>query len=340
MDWMWVQLRTGFRRQHAYQIPEVGEPGCADGVVSTRHWLDWRQANSVNVFGVEFMRRVSGVLAANGVTPVDAWVEQSWHTRAGSPTRHQSFMDPHGEANVAALVNKVTYPVDSLTFHQLVTDVVPQVLQSFPMDLSKTVGKPGEHMIAPYLWTIDLRTPQIPSTFKTRNDLREIVFTSPHYYCGYTAARLPVNLTSRHWPLKPQDELEPVISNFDPTRKPKRAEVAAAAKSVVDAVSTLSEHLGIHVCPAEGGEWQESTPTTRRFVVKAPVQLVVSSDELYERAQPYWGRIYVWKENREPAAAHIHRRLHLAQFNGYPGFRAWITDPDADGRFVLTVEST
>lgn len=70
---MWVQLRTGFRRQHAYQIPEVGEPGCADGVVSTRHWLDWRQANSVNVFGVEFMRRVAGVLAADGVTPVDAW---------------------------------------------------------------------------------------------------------------------------------------------------------------------------------------------------------------------------------------------------------------------------
>ena len=338
---MWVQLRTGFRRQHAYQIPEVGEPGCADGVVSTRHWLDWRQANSVNVFGVEFMRRVAGVLAADGVTPVDAWVEQSWHTRAGSPTRHQSFMDPHGEANVAALVNKVTYPVDSLTFHQLVTDVVPQVLQSFPTDLSETVGKPGEHMIAPYLWTIDLRTPRIPSTFKTRNDLREIVFTSPHYYCGYTAAQghIPVYRASAQWPLDPNFDLAPLTYDRNPKKPVRRSDIPQVASDVLSTASRIAERLGFVVGPASAGRWVKDTGEADRYIVTAHVENDLPIDELVRRARPF-GHLATVVAGQPGIPQRQNGRHDIVRFAARPGFAAAASESPDDGRLVLTVEST
>lgn len=157
------------------------------------------------------MRRVATVLAQRGVTPVHDRIDQSWHTRAGSPTKHRSFMDPYGTENCAALVNKIVYPASSLTFHQVITDVVPRVIESVPMDLSRTTGKPGRHMIAPYLWTVDLATPRTQSTFTYHPDLREIVFTSPHYYFGYVHARGSGLLSSRHWPLDLPDGPEPGV---------------------------------------------------------------------------------------------------------------------------------
>jgi hypothetical protein len=336
---MSVQLRTGLQQRYVYPIPDVDQPGCEAGTVSTRRWLNWRQANAATVFGIEFMRAMADVLTDGGVTPTNSWIEQSWHKGAGSPNRHQSVMDPRGEDNCAALVNAITYPAAAVTLHQIITDVVPQVITSSSLDMTNAVGKPGQHVIAPYLWTVELATPTAPTTGKAHDDLRQIVVTSPHYYCGYATARVPSPFGTRHWPIDPDSQREPLIYDVDPAKTIPRADVPKAAVSVVDAVRTWGEYLGFRVQPVNSGEWRESTSATAKYTIHAPVEILVDSDELFRRAQPYWGRITVARGSREPSAPHIHRRLHLAQFNGYSGFRVWITDPDADGRFVLTVES-
>lgn len=335
-----MQVRTGFRREHVYLIPEVDQPGCKAGVVSTRHWLDWRRANAVTVFGVEFMRRVAVVLAERGVTPVDAWVEQSWHTRAGSPTRHQSFMDPYGEANVAALVNKVTYPAESVTFHQIITDVVPQVLESFPMDLSKTVGKPGEHMIAPYLWTIDLKTPRIPSTFNTRNDLREIVFTSPHYYCGYTEAQghIPVYRTSAQWPLDPDFDLVPLTYDRDPKKPVRRSDIPQVASDVLSTASRIAEHLGFIVGPVWAGRWVKDAGEADRYIVTAHVENDLPIEELVRRARPF-GHLATVVAGQPGVLQRRNGRHDIVRFAARPGFAAAVSESPDDGRLALTVEA-
>ncbi len=340
VDWLWVQVRTGFRRQHVYPIPDVDQPGCEAGVVSTRHWLDWRQANSVTVFGIEFMRGVAAVLAERGITPVDEWVEQSWHTRAGSPTRHQSFMDPYGEANVAALVNKIAYPVDSVTFHQIIMDVVPQVLESFPMELSKTVGKPGQHMIAPYLWTIDLKTPRIPSTFKTRNHLREIVFTSPHYYCGYTVAQghIPVYRTSAQWPLDAKFDLVPLTYDQNPKTPVRRSDIPQVANEALSTVSRISERLGFTVGPASAGRWVKDGGNANRYVVSAHVENDLPIDELVRRARPF-GHLATVVAG-QPGIPQRNGRHDIVRFAARPGFAGAVSESPDDGRLVLTVEST
>lgn len=338
---MWVQLRTGFRQQHTYVIPDVAQPGCRAGMVSTRHWLDWRQANSVIVFGIEFMREVARVLAEGGTTPADAWIEQSWHTRAGSPTRHQSVMDPYGEANCAALVNKLTYPVNSLTFHQLLNDVVPQVLKTLPMDLSKTVGKPGEHIIAPYMWTIDLKKPQIPSTFKYRDNLREIVFTSPHYYCGYTAASTgPASFSSRSWPLNPADERLPIVYDANPASLPKRSDVPAQADRIVDTIRNWGHTLGFTVGPTETGSWNAPTGgKSVKYIVDAPVNVDVSLVEFLQRAQKLADIVHPLISEQAAREKPEKYGYDHVRFSTPPGFFAKFTAPDKNGQPRLRVET-
>ena len=205
LEWTWVQLRTGLRQHLAYPIPDLDHPGRRSSVVSTRHWLNRQQAAAVRTFGIEFGRAIAAFAAEQGATPINNWIDQRWRTHAGQPNRHLTFMDPRGVDNCAELVSKIIYPADALTFHQIIKTIVPKVIERLPLELTQTVGKPGQHLISPYQWTIDLKTPYVPGSSKSYNHLREVVVMSPYYYCGYTEANayLPVDKRSEQMPLNP-----------------------------------------------------------------------------------------------------------------------------------------
>lgn len=338
LDWAWVQLRTGFRRRAAYPIPKVSGPGCRAGTVSTRRWFDWRQANSVAVFGIQFMRAFAQVAAEDGLTPTHDWMAQRWHKSVSKPNKSLSFMDPRGVDNAVGLINTIEYPVvDHLTLHYVVKVAVPKVIQTLPMAMTQAVDRLG-HLIDPFTWEIDVRAPRDVKTFQPRNDILEVVLTSPHYYCGYDRARTPSHFGSRNWPLAVADELEPIVFDTDPFRVPRRSGVPQAVDEIVAAVRMWGGHLGFGVGPSEG-EWVENPATgNARFVVTAPVALSASAEEIARRAEPYRGRITVRAASR--GVPYSRRRLPLMDFDyGWPRFSTEITDPVTDGEYVLTVKS-
>lgn len=305
--------------------------------MSTRRWLDWRQANAVTVFGVQLMRRVAAELAAgNGVEPVHDWLEQSWHTRSAWPNRLETFMDPHGDQNCVVLVNRITYPARG-TSDRLLDDVAPRVLEMLPFDMSLTNDERDEQMITPYRWKIAQGYPYDTASGKHRHDLREIAFTSPSYYCGYREAPVPSPFGTRHWPLNPDDEREPIVQDADPFRRIKQAEVPAVADDIVARVRAWGEYLGFVVGPDVVAGYRDENGTDW-WAVNAPVSVVETPEEVARRAKPYVGRVAVRPGPREPRAPHIRGRTHFIVFHQEPQpFRVWITDPDADGKFVLTV---
>ncbi|MGY1896285.1 hypothetical protein [Nocardia gipuzkoensis] len=305
--------------------------------MSTRQWLDWHRANAVTVFGVEFLRAVARELAADGIAPVNDWVEQSWHTRAGWPMQTRGFMDPTGEPNCAGLVSKLIYPSKGVPADYVTGDILPRVLENFRTERLHVVGRPGQGEPGQHM--IELKRRWVASTARYRNDQREIVLTSPYYYCGYMTAQVPSTFGSRHWPLDPAAEREPVVTRTGRLRKLKHDEVPAAADAVLADVRGWGEWLGFTVGSSHpGGRWRTGEEGYDRYTLTAPVTFAVDAEELFRRAQPYVGTLTVKKGSREPAGPHIHGRTALIHFRGHPELLVRITDPDADGKFVLTID--
>ena len=337
-DWAIVQLRTGFRQRSKVVVPPVELPGCAGGTVSTRHWLNWRQANSVTAFGIQFLRTAATLVEQKGAVPLGSWIEQSWSGRAGAPNRKQSFMDPHGDLNCAVLISSVSYRPSDLTREDFFGRVLPAVVAAMPYEMKLDVDPRGEYVVHPYQSMIELGPVWHVPTSRYLDDRHAITLTSPYYYCGYRTARAPVAMESWHWPLDPAQEHEPLIDPRPPRGTLKRGDLPRHTEAVLKDMRSWGERLGFIVGPETFRGWSTDGNGFRRYKLTAPVELLVDPEELYRRAQPYRGRVNVNSGSRVSKAAHIRSSAKLISFGGYSEMLVGITDPDADGKFVLTID--
>ncbi|OHV04668.1 hypothetical protein [Mycobacterium talmoniae] len=342
IEWLWAQLRAGFRDGLRQPVPVVDLAGCENGWVSRRRWFTWRQANAVSAFGVLFIRDIVAALAAEDIAAAEPWLTQSTGTmQCGGQHR---FLSSTGAMNGAYLTSRVAVPrgaVDSSDFYRR---ILPKVCQPYPVYELHPVWR-GRYQAGPYGSRISVQLPGRQHAPNRDSATVDIVMTSPTYYHRFYDTDWPGTVGGRRWPLDPAAERVPIVYDAQPRKRPyRRDEVPDAAERTLAGVKEWGDYLGFRVGPATA-EWRigwdrhghPTPPDYETYVVAAPVTLTATPEQLWERAQLYSNIRVVTGER--PAVPEGHVRDALMSVGIHDGLRARITDPNADRRFELTINS-
>ncbi|MFD4456961.1 hypothetical protein [Nocardia sp. NPDC058480] len=334
-EWLWTQIRNP-RPSLVTPVPVVDLPGCAAGEVSSRRWLNWRQANAVSAFAVGLTREIVTALGQEGITPTETWLHQE--ARAISWGGRRRMCDPHGDYNGFTVVTSVKFPKYSLSSYKLDSIIVPPIYTRYPISETCT-GHIDSSIPGPYGFRTGVGFP----LHGKRYDL--LCIGSAGYYYRYRGSGAYPGRYIGNWPLDPADEREPLVYPDKPrTTMPARRHIPAIAEYTLAEVTRWSEFLGCQLGDATAG-WQldfRDEPTVKgyeTYVISAPVTLTLTEAEIGQRALPHTAvSAPLNGVSREPRPG-SHRRLPLVTFTVFNGLRADINDRDTPGQFVLTVAS-
>ncbi|MGY0501641.1 hypothetical protein ACWZHB_24400 [Nocardia sp. FBN12] len=314
----------------------VDLPGFAAGEVSSRRWLDWRQANAINAFAVRLTREIVAALGQEGITPLETWLHRE--VRRTSVGGRSRIIDPRTDANGFAILTSVKFPKYSIFSGRLDGRIVPAIYAQYPISATTTASV-NSSIPGPYGFRTGVRFPLNGERYDT------LQIGSPSYFHRYRESPAYPGRYIGNWPLDPAAEREPLVYPDKPRHTmPARRHVPAIAEYTLAEVTRWSEYLGYRLGDATSGwhlDWNESTVKGyETYVLSAPVTLTVTEAEIGRRALPYTAvSAKLNGVSREPQPWH-RQRSPLITFNIFNGLRADINDPDTPGQFVLTVKSS
>lgn len=326
-EWLWAQVRNTAtaKPRISTPVPQVELPGCEAGEVSWWHWLNWRQANSITAFSVQLTRDIVAALAYEGITPLETWLRHDTHTLVAGGGHKRTF-DATGDRNGVCVESLVRIQKGSIRGYQFDTSVLPVVYDRYP--ISETGPPMGTNWLpGPYGFRAAIMQANSNDPYDT------LRVASPEYVCRYRGVGVYPGRYLRHWPLDPADELEPLIYPEKP-RSP-RGDIPAVAEYTLAEVIRWSSYLGCRIGDPTSG-WSH-TQDGKSYVITAPVVLTASEAEVQRRALPHTAvSALVPGASREPAVSY-RDRSPLVTFHIFNGLRAYISDAEVPGEFVLKV---
>ena len=317
-EWLRTQVRNtaSSRRRVSVPVPPVELPGCAGGVVSSRHWLNWRQANAVVAFSVQLTREIVDALAVEGVTPIESWMRVVYDDVIVGGGRKSAF-SAYGDRNGSCVDSRLRIPKGSIGSGVFERAVLPTVYRRHPI-ASVSGTAPSAWLPGPYGFRAGIVGGQ-----RASEEFDTVRVVSPGYFRRYRPNGTFPGRDLSHWPLDPADEREPLIYPEKPRRlPPRRREIPAIAEYTMTEALRWGEYLGFRFGPVQ------SAQVDGEDVLTAPAGLTVDEAEAKRRTLPHTA--VAWSGG----AGFVPREL--VSFRIFNGLSARI-ECDDDGACALTV---